>query len=109
MVRNGRKEMLEIVHHGPTVGAQALRALARYPERIAFVSDGKHVSYRATLDLIGRMQGVFAHRGWVGVIGSRSLRPTARNPGALVSPRNPWPSAQRGCIRWARSMTRSTK
>jgi len=55
--------MLELIHHGPTVGAQALRALARYPDRIAFVSDGKPVTYRATLDLIGRMQGVFATRG----------------------------------------------
>jgi fatty-acyl-CoA synthase len=61
--RNGRKEMLEIIHHGPTVGAQALRALARYPERIAFVSDGKHVTYRAALDLIANMQCVFAMQG----------------------------------------------
>lgn len=55
--------MRHAIHNGPTVGKQALRALARYPERIAFVRDGEQMSYRAALDLVGRMQAVFAAKG----------------------------------------------
>jgi len=40
-----------------------LRALERYPDRIAFRAGEQQVSYRAALDLIGRMQGVFAAAG----------------------------------------------
>ena len=55
--------MHDPIHHGPTVGAQALRALARYPDRIAFVEGEKRTSYAAILDLIGRMQAVYAANG----------------------------------------------
>ena len=47
----------------PTSTRLILEALARHPQRIAFRSDGREVSYAATLDLIGRMQGVFARAG----------------------------------------------
>ncbi len=47
----------------PTVGAQTLRALLRYPSRTAFAWDGGALSYRATVELIGRMQQVFAGLG----------------------------------------------
>ena len=55
--------MHDIIHNGPTGPTQAIRALARYPERVAFVSDGKELSYRAAYDLIGRMQAVFLANG----------------------------------------------
>jgi len=55
--------MHDPIHHGPTVGAQALRALARYPERVAFVEGGKRTTYAAALDLVGRMQAVYATHG----------------------------------------------
>ncbi|HPG04850.1 MAG TPA: acyl-CoA synthetase, partial [Rhodoblastus sp.] len=55
--------MNDPIHHGPTVGAQALRALARYPERIAFVEGDKRTSYAAALDLVARMQAVYATQG----------------------------------------------
>ena len=56
--------MNDPIHHGPTVGAQALRALARYPERIAFVEGDKRTSYAAALDLVARMQAVYATQGF---------------------------------------------
>jgi fatty-acyl-CoA synthase len=43
----------------PTVGSQTLRALSRHPSRAAFVWEGGVISYRATTELIGRMQKVF--------------------------------------------------
>ena len=48
----------------PTIGTQTLRALSRYPDRTAFVWDGGAMTYAATQDLIGRMQGVFARAGF---------------------------------------------
>jgi fatty-acyl-CoA synthase len=47
----------------PTLGTLALRALQRYPQRTAFAWEGGTLSYRATSDLIGRIQHVFAHAG----------------------------------------------
>jgi len=47
----------------PTVGSQTLRALLRHPSRAAFVWDGGSISYRATTELIGRMQKVFINSG----------------------------------------------
>ena len=55
--------MSDIIHNGPTVGGQALRALARYPDRVAFVSASGSLTYAAALDLIGRFQAVFAAKG----------------------------------------------
>jgi fatty-acyl-CoA synthase len=51
------------VHAGPTTGEQMLRALRRYPERVAFAWDGGALTYGAALETIGRMQRVFAERG----------------------------------------------
>jgi fatty-acyl-CoA synthase len=46
-----------------TLGTQTLRALARYPERVAFSWDGGSLTGGATLDLIGRMQRAFMSAG----------------------------------------------
>jgi fatty-acyl-CoA synthase len=42
----------------PTVGMQNLRALARYPDRVAFSWDSDSLTYRGALDLLGRLQAV---------------------------------------------------
>ncbi|WP_242098537.1 AMP-binding protein [Sphingomonas sp. CROZ-RG-20F-R02-07] len=42
------------------MSGQALAALTRYPERVAFAWPGGRLRYRGALDLIGRMQAVFA-------------------------------------------------
>nr|WP_035660761.1 AMP-binding protein [Bradyrhizobium sp. Ec3.3] len=47
------------LHAFPTVCAQTLRALARYPSRTAFSWPEGTLSYRGAFDLIGRMQSVF--------------------------------------------------
>jgi fatty-acyl-CoA synthase len=47
----------------PTVGAQTLRALLRYPSRTAFAWGGGSLTYRAAAELIGRMQKVFLGSG----------------------------------------------
>jgi fatty-acyl-CoA synthase len=47
----------------PTVGAQTLRALARYPDRIAFHWPGGSLSYRGVADMIGRFQSIFMNLG----------------------------------------------
>jgi fatty-acyl-CoA synthase len=47
----------------PTLGTLALRALERYPERTAFAWDGGTLSYQGTMDLIGRIQQVYAQAG----------------------------------------------
>ena len=47
----------------PTIGTQLLNALRRYPERLAFKWEGGSLSYRATAELIGRMQAVYAGAG----------------------------------------------
>jgi fatty-acyl-CoA synthase len=50
--------MTDLVHTGPTTVTQALRALARHPDRTAFAFAGGTLTYRGALDLIGRMQAV---------------------------------------------------
>jgi fatty-acyl-CoA synthase len=47
----------------PTGARFVMRALARYPDRIAFRTADQSITYRATLDLIGRMQGVLSGAG----------------------------------------------
>lgn len=47
----------------PTIGAQTLRALSRYPDRTAFAWEGGSMTYSAMLDLIGRIQAVYAQAG----------------------------------------------
>ena len=53
----------DAIHAGATIGTQTLRALARFPDRVALSWDGGHLTYRGAADLIGRMQRVFADRG----------------------------------------------
>ncbi len=43
----------------PTVCGQTLRALARYPSRVAFSWPGGSITYQGATELIGRMQKVF--------------------------------------------------
>jgi len=47
----------------PTIGAQTLRALRRYPDRTAFSWPSGTLSYRGAIDTIGRMQKVFLQLG----------------------------------------------
>ncbi|KIZ41749.1 MULTISPECIES: AMP-binding protein [Rhodopseudomonas] len=51
--------MTDALNAFPTAGTQTLRALARYPSRIAFSWPGGSISYRGAADLIGRMQKIF--------------------------------------------------
>jgi fatty-acyl-CoA synthase len=47
----------------PTVCGQTLRALARYPSRVAFSWPGGSITYGGATELIGRMQKVFMQLG----------------------------------------------
>ena len=47
----------------PTVCGQTLRALARYPSRMAFSWPGGSITYAGATELIGRMQKVFMQLG----------------------------------------------
>jgi len=47
----------------PTVCAQTLRALARYPSRVAFSWPGGSITYAGATELIGRIQKVFMRLG----------------------------------------------
>ncbi|MCB1412517.1 MAG: AMP-binding protein [Xanthobacteraceae bacterium] len=47
----------------PTVGTQTLRALLRYPDRIAFATDAELVTYAHVANTIGRIQHVLAGLG----------------------------------------------
>jgi fatty-acyl-CoA synthase len=51
-------------HTGLTIAGQTLRALRRYPDRIAFSSESGSLSYGGAVDLIGRIQSVFARSGF---------------------------------------------
>ncbi|GAA5164453.1 AMP-binding protein [Pseudonocardia eucalypti] len=48
---------------GPTIGTLTLRALRRYPDRIAFAEDSGQLSYGGAAELIGRFQRVLEARG----------------------------------------------
>ena len=48
---------------GDSIGALTLRALRRYPERLAFVEGSTHLTYSAAADLVGQFQAVFDERG----------------------------------------------
>jgi fatty-acyl-CoA synthase len=50
---------------GPSLINLLARALARHPDRTAFVWDGGSLSYRGAAETIGRMQAVFAAGGLV--------------------------------------------
>lgn len=47
----------------PTIGAQTLGALRRFPTHTAFAWDGGSITYQGALDLIARMQAVFMRAG----------------------------------------------
>jgi fatty-acyl-CoA synthase len=51
------------ITEAPTGTTMILRALARFPERQAFVWDGGALTYAATFDLIGRFQAAMAAAG----------------------------------------------
>lgn len=55
--------MSDLLHASSPACAQTLRALSRYPGRTAFAWPGGSLSYQGTLDLIGRIQGVFMRLG----------------------------------------------
>ncbi|OYD68027.1 AMP-binding protein [Rhodococcus sp. OK302] len=48
---------------GQTMGSLTIRALRRYPERLAFSWDGGRLSYAGAADLIGRYQHVLQRKG----------------------------------------------
>ena len=55
--------MDELIAQAPTGTTMLLRALARHPDRLAFVWDDGRLTYRATLDLIGRFQAAMTAAG----------------------------------------------
>jgi fatty-acyl-CoA synthase len=55
--------MNDAIAEAPTTVTMTLRALARYPERRAFVWDGGVLTYAATRSLIGRLQAAMAAAG----------------------------------------------
>ncbi len=55
--------MDDLITQAPTGTTMLLRALARYPDRPAFVWDDGRLTYRATLDLIGRFQAAMTAAG----------------------------------------------
>jgi fatty-acyl-CoA synthase len=61
--------MSDPLHAFPTGCGQTLRALARYPSRLAFSWPGGSITYAGATELIGRIQRVFMQLG---------LRPGAR-------------------------------
>ncbi len=55
--------MNDDIAQAPTATTMTLRALARFPDRRAFVWDGGSLTYRATLSLIGRLQAAMSAAG----------------------------------------------
>jgi fatty-acyl-CoA synthase len=51
--------MSENLYDLPAVCGQTLRALSRYPSRVAFSWPGGSITYQGALDLIGRIENVF--------------------------------------------------
>jgi fatty-acyl-CoA synthase len=51
--------MSNLLNTFPSVCEQTLRALARYPSRVAFSWPGGSITYRGATDLIGRTQKLF--------------------------------------------------
>ena len=51
------------LHELPTGTTMTLRALARFPDRLAFAWDGGQLTYRAARDLIGRFQAAMTAAG----------------------------------------------
>jgi fatty-acyl-CoA synthase len=55
--------MSELLYAFPTICGQTLRALARYPSKVAFSWPGGSLTYQGATDMIGRMQNVFMQLG----------------------------------------------
>ena len=55
--------MDDVIAQAPTGTTMTLRALARFPDRMAFVWDGGSLTYRGALDLIGRLQAAMVAAG----------------------------------------------
>ncbi|MBR1194956.1 AMP-binding protein [Bradyrhizobium sp. AUGA SZCCT0240] len=55
--------MANPLHAFPPACTQTLRALARYPSRVAFSWPGGSITYQGATDLIGRIQKVFMQTG----------------------------------------------
>ncbi|WP_395711601.1 AMP-binding protein [Reyranella sp.] len=55
--------MTAALHQIPTSTTLVLRALARFPDRMAFVWDGGSLTYRGAFDLIGRLQAAMVVAG----------------------------------------------
>src|SRR4029453_15008157 len=55
--------MADLITQAPTGTTMLLRALARHPDRLAFVWDDGRLPYRATLELIGRFQAAMTAAG----------------------------------------------
>lgn len=88
--------MSDPLHASSPTCAQTLRALARYPGRTAFAWPGGSLSYQGTLDLIGRIQGVFVRLG---------LQPGARVAFLTANRADTWCAGvaaqlSRCCITW---------
>ena len=92
----------------PPSAARRLRALARYPSRTAFSWPGgvDHLSRRDRTDR-PHPEGLAATPAWSRARAWRCSPPIGPMPGARASPRNCRGSRSPGCIRWARSTTRS--
>jgi fatty-acyl-CoA synthase len=56
-------DMSDPLYAFPTVCGQTLRALARYPSRVAFSWPGGSITYRGATELIGRIQKVLMGSG----------------------------------------------
>src|ERR1700733_533518 len=61
--KSGGGNISDPLYAFPTVCGQTLRALARYPSRVAFSWPGGSVSYAGATELIGRIQKVFMQLG----------------------------------------------
>src|SRR5260221_10458454 len=61
--RGKQRPMHSSLFEAPTGTTMVLRALARFPERRAFVWDGGSLTYRGALDLIGRLQAAMVVAG----------------------------------------------
>jgi fatty-acyl-CoA synthase len=88
--------MSDPLHASPPACAQTLRALSRYPGRTAFAWPGGSLTYQGTLDMIGRIQGVFMRLG---------LQPGARVAYLTANRADTWSAGvaaqlARLCITW---------
>ena len=92
------------LHEETTFGSQTLRALRRFPDRVAFSTDDVRVTYSHVLDVIGALQGVFiglnpSRGGGVAILSANRWR-----AGAVVLLPRYRRCVPRRFIRWGRWM-----